>query len=114
MSNHMDLVRKSSNGAALRAAGEGIRVAVAVTDTELITGRAGFLGRFGSRVERFELSALSELKHVPNPSANLLVLEFAGSPARTLALMYERSAQTDFDQIVAVLSGRVRKQQRER
>jgi hypothetical protein len=111
MSSHLELVHKHTNGSRIRAEGEGIRIALAVTDDGVIAARSGFLGRWGSKVECFELRHLVALRTVPNPSANLMILEFEGTPRRTLTVMYGPQAQADFKRIVGLLEARVGAQQ---
>jgi len=107
MSSHLELVHKHINGSPIRAEAEGIRIALAVTDDGVIAGRSGFLGRWGSKVEYFELQDLVALRTVPNPSANLMILEFEGTPRRTLTVMYGPQGQADFERIVDLLEARL-------
>jgi hypothetical protein len=107
MSNHMELMKSAIDASAVKVAAEGIRMAVALTDDELVTARAGFLGRWGSKVERFSLGSLSDVRFVPNPSANLLQLEFNGSPPKSLIVMFEPKAAGAFEPIIHSLRERV-------
>ena len=107
MSAHMEFVRQNVAAGTIRASAEGIRVAVVVTDDELVTGRAGLFGRWGNRVERFPLGRLAGLRVVPNPSAYLLQLEFRESAAGGVTVMYEQSAKQDFDAVVRLLQQRL-------
>jgi hypothetical protein len=107
MSVHLELVHQSIDPSSIRASAEGIRVAVAVTDEELITAKAGVIKRW-SKVERFSLSDLSGLRTVPNPSANLLQVEFSdGSSKRVVAIMYPPQSVSAFEQITAYLRKRL-------
>lgn len=107
MSAHLGFVHQHVAAGAIRASGEAIRLAVVVTDDELVTGRAGLFGRWGGKIERFALARLSSLRVVPNPSAYLLQLEFTGVPPASVTLMYEPLARRDFDEIVRMLQQRL-------
>ena len=100
MSRHLEAIRKILHGTPIRAAGEGLVLAVAVTEDEVITGKAKL---FGATVERFKLDEVSSVRVVPNPSANLLEIEFTGPPPRSLTAMYGPSAVADFEHIVALV-----------
>ena len=107
MSTRMEFVRQNVAAGTIRASAEGIRVAVVVTDDELVTGRTGLFGRWGNRVERFPLARLTGLRLVPNPSASLLQLEFLETAAGSVTVMYEPSARQDFDAVVRLLQQRL-------
>lgn len=102
MPSDLDFLRQHVNGV-VRGAGQGMGVAIAITDDEVVSGKSGLFGRWGSKVERFPLSHVAEVRTVPNPTANLLTVEFASSPPRSLVVMYERDAEADFTRIVAIL-----------
>jgi hypothetical protein len=104
MSKHMDAIRKTLNGSPIRAAGEAMGFAVAVTDDELITGKAKL---FGGKVERFKLGEVERVRVVPNPSANLLEVQFAGAGARSLTVMYGPDALAAFERVISLLRAQV-------
>lgn len=106
MSKHLKVIEKDLRGATIRANGEAMGMAVAVTDQEIITGAAGFL--WGEKIKRFPLSAVSSLRTIPNPSANMLEIEFAKSaPESSLTIMYRPEAQSDFERIITLLRQRI-------
>ena len=107
MADSMEVVRLRINGAAIRAAGKGLTMAVAVTDDEIVTGRAGFLGRWGAKVERYRLDELSGVTTIANPSANLLKLEFGGDAGSILTIMYGPEAVPDFERLITLLERRL-------
>jgi hypothetical protein len=102
MATNLEALRESIDPSTIRAAGEAARVAVGLTDDELITARASGLGG-RPRLERYPLNALSKLRVSPSPSATKLELSFDGTPPQFLALMYDADARADFDRIVALL-----------
>jgi hypothetical protein len=107
MSSHLQVLHKSIGADAIRATAEAMGLAVVLTDDQLVTGRAGLFSRWGNKIERFELDALAVIRTVPNPSANLLQLEFTGSPPQTLVLMYPAEAVSDFTRITGLLQARL-------
>jgi len=104
MSKHLTVIQKHVQGASIHAAGEGMGYAVALTDDELLVGKSKL---FGSSVERFALAGIADMRTVPNPSANLLQIEFAGPPPRSLTVMYRPEAEGDFGKIIELLRQRV-------
>lgn len=100
MSKHLEALKKRAAGEALRAVGEGMGVAVGVTQDELITAKAKL---FGAKVERFPLRQVSAVRTIPNPAANVLGLDFSTNPPRTVTVMYEADAQTAFTTIISIL-----------
>jgi hypothetical protein len=73
---------------------------VAVTDEEFLTARGG--GRRGD-VQRFPLDALARLRVVPNPHANLVEIEFAGTSPRNVTFMYDPRPGNGLDGLVDIL-----------
>lgn len=111
VSKHLQAIEKDLQGDAIRAAGEAMGMAVAVTDRELVTGKARL---FGATVVRFPLGAVCNLRTIPNPSANLLEIEFAETaPVRSLMIMYQSEAQADFEAVIALIRQHISPQVRQ-
>lgn len=111
MSKHLDFLFEEVERSAIRVSAEGFGLAVALTEDQLITAKAGIIRRWG-KVERFPLSSLVALRSMPNPSANLLQIQFAeGSGGRVLTIMYPPESSAAFDQIIGFLQGRLAAQQ---
>jgi hypothetical protein len=108
MSRNLDLIRKSIDGAPIRTLGEAIGKTVALTDAEVVTAKAGLFGRWGGKLERYPLQALAAVTAVPNPSANLLTLEFHSHPPTSVMLMFGPAGAAAFEEIVAVLQEQLR------
>jgi hypothetical protein len=100
MAKHLEAIRKNLNGTKIRAAGEAMGFAVAVTEDELITGKAKL---FGVKLERFRLAEVNGVRVVPNPSANLLEVGFGGGTSRSLTVMYGPDALKDFEGVIGLL-----------
>jgi hypothetical protein len=105
MSKHLAVIQKHLQGTSIHATGEAMGYAIALTDDELLVGKAKL---FGATVQRFTLAGLSDLRAVPNPSANLLQIEFAGPPPQSLMVMYGPDARADFGKIIELLQQRLR------
>lgn len=104
MSKHLDWVHKNVGRSQIRVSAEAFGCAVAMTDEELLVGKAGLLSRW-SKIERYPLSGLRILRVVPNPSASLVQLEFEGSGTRqVLAIMYGPESAAAFAQIIEALA----------
>jgi hypothetical protein len=103
--NHIDYVRQHCDYP-VRAIARSFGLAVAVTDTELVIGRAGLFGRWGASLERFPLEALHGIEVAPNPSADLLRVHFADRE-RPLLIMYSVEDKAQFDAIISTLRARV-------
>jgi hypothetical protein len=85
--------------------GQNIRVAavtmggaIALTDTELVMGRAGFLG-FGKRLERYPLHGIKVIRFHPNPSANLLSLSL-GNDQPEITLLFRPGQEQEVGEVV--------------
>ena len=104
MSKHLEALKTSAAGEPLRAVGEGMGVAVGVTNDDFITAKAKL---FGAKVERFPLRAVSAMRTIPNPAANVLGIDFSTTPPRTVTVMYEGDAQEAFTAIIAILEEHV-------
>ena len=111
MAKSMDLIRKSVGADAIKAAGNAIRLAVAVTDTDLVTGSLGILGLWGNTVERFPLANLSGVRTVCNPGMNMLQVESTGERPRSLSITYAPEAEAAFAVIIALLEARLAERQ---
>jgi hypothetical protein len=103
--NHIDYVRQHCQHR-VRAIAQSFGLAVAVTDTELVIGRAGLFGRWGASLERFPLGDLHAIEVAPNPSADLLRVYFADRE-RPLLIMYSVEDKTEFDAIISTLRARI-------
>ncbi len=101
MSSHIDFLR-GQTGADVRVAAQGNTLAVVLTADELLCGRAGFLGRFGARLDRYPLARLSGLEMLPNPSASVLTLRFA-QPDEEITVLFPASERHAVDQLVGAL-----------
>jgi hypothetical protein len=104
MSKHREAIEKNLQGTPIRAAGEAMGMAVAITDEDLVTGKAKL---FGAKVQRFPLRTISNIRTIPNPSANVLEIAFATTPPSSVMVMYGSEAQRDFDDIIAMLKSYV-------
>lgn len=104
MSNHLSLVRQTIGEGAIRATGEAIGIAVAVTDTELVTGKAGFLSRWGNKVQRYSLSSVLSVRKLRDPHTSLLQVEIGGPRPCTITFLYEPTANADFEQLETLLA----------
>ena len=100
MSKHLEAIQKRLQGASIHAAAEAMGRAVALTEDEFVTAKAKL---FGVSIDRFPLVTLSSLRAIPNPSANLLEIDFSGPPLRSVTVMYGPEAQADFDRIITLL-----------
>jgi len=100
MSKHLEAIQKRLQGASIHAAAEAMGRAVALTDDEFVMAKAKL---FSASVDRFPLVTLSGLRTIPNPSANLLEIDFSGPPPRSVTVMYGPEAQADFDRIIMLL-----------
>lgn len=105
MSSSMNLIHTTLNGTPLRGSAEAMGRAVAITESEFITAKAGFLGRWGNQIERYSLATLRDVQIVPNPAATLLALQFEGKPS--LTLMFALHAQQDLQSLLGLLRSRL-------
>lgn len=103
-SKHRLLIERATPGAVIRASGEAISYAVAVTDRELLIGRARW---FGSSVERYNLNRLQHVRRIANRDIDVLQLEFAGMPPSSVVVLYESRARAAFADIIARLQRRI-------
>jgi len=100
MSKHLEAIQKRLQGTSIRATAEAMGRAVALTDDEFVMAKAKL---FSVSVERVPLDTLSGLRTIPNPSANLLEIDFSGPPPRSVTVMYGPEAQADFERIITLL-----------
>ena len=107
MPTNLDVIRGALAGVPMRVSAAAMGKAVAVTDDEVVTARAGLFGRWGRKIERYPLHALAAVTAIPNPSASLLTLEFQGQPPSKLMLMFEPTAQAAFHELVGILEERL-------
>ena len=104
MSRHISALANVVRGVPLRAIGEAVGRAVALTDTELITVKAQWLR---THVERFRLGTMTRVRTIPNPHARLLQVEFGGTTPRTVTLLFSARATADFNVFMALLRRRL-------
>lgn len=102
MANNLEFVRSAVEGE-VRAAVEGIGMAAVLTDSEFIVGKAGMFGRWGAKLQRYDLSRLSHVRTLMYPAANVLSLNFIGTPPQAFSLMYYDAARTAFAPLIAAL-----------
>ena len=105
MSSNLELLRKSIAPKPILAAAEGVAIAVALTEDELATGKAGPFRR--GTVERFPLRALTGVRAIPNPHATLLEIEFGKPRERSVTVLYEADQRAEFERIEAFLRDRL-------
>lgn len=107
MSKHLNFLLEHVDSSAIRATAEGFGLGVALTEDELVTAKAAIIRRWG-KVERFPLTSVVGLRTVPNPSANLLQVEFSeGGSTRVLTLMYSSESAPAFERIIGFLRERL-------
>jgi hypothetical protein len=103
MATHEEFLRKELGTEEIKAMATGLAFAVAVTPTQVVTGRTGLLGRWGGKVERYDLARLSGIHVAPNPSATMLRIEFSG---KTVMVLYDLSASPGFEKMIPMLQER--------
>jgi len=103
-SKHLALIKRTIGEDLIRAHADGIELCLAVTDEELVIGRARW---FGSRVDRYRLSRLLRLQRFANLSIDLLELEFAALPPTRVIIFYEDIARPAFAAIIDRLQRRL-------
>src|SRR5262245_9265988 len=101
MSRTMDGL-KATIGSEVRAAGDAMGLAVALTDTELVTAKAKLFG--SPTLTRYPLSELRGVELVPNPGANRLQIRIG---AHNLMVLYAPENGADFDPLIALLRKRL-------
>jgi len=99
----VDYVREQLQGERIAVIVQGISLALALTDESLVTGKRGLFGRWGNRLERFPLTAVAAVQVIPNPTANVLRVEFAGTPPHSLAVVFPASAQAELRDMEVLL-----------
>ena len=90
-------------GDSCRAIGDGLSLAVAITDTELVTAKPKLFG--GVTLTRYPLSDVTAIEHVPNPTANRLTIRLRGGSVQQLYGAEEARAH---ESIMALLHDRLR------
>ncbi len=100
MSKHLNAIERELQGSPIRASGEALGLAVAVTDQDFVTGKAKL---FGNKVQRFPLRQISRIGTIPNPAANVLEIDFATTPPSSVTVMYNQDAQAAFKAIISML-----------
>jgi hypothetical protein len=93
---------KAALGNDLRAAGDAMGLAVALTDTELVTAKAKLFG--SPTLTRYPLNELRAVELVPNPSANRLQIHIG---SQNLMVLYGPESGADFEQLIALLKKRL-------
>jgi hypothetical protein len=86
----------------MRAAGEAMGLAVAVTDSELVTAKAKLFG--SPTLTRYPLSELSAIEHVPNPSANRLQMRIG---TQSVMILFGPESAADFVPLIDMLKRRL-------
>jgi hypothetical protein len=99
MSSHLKMLQAELSGSIV-AASEAMGRAVAVTDSEIVTGKSGL---FSKHIERFPLANLASVQLNPNPSAMLLSLEFDGPETKSVTFMFPATSENELRQIVDFL-----------
>lgn len=102
MGKNIELIRQNLDGGAIRAIGEAIGFAVAITDSEFITGKARLFSSRKGTIQRFPLSSIARIETIPNPSANLMEIRFAPSDI-TVTVMYGAQHKPEFERIESLL-----------
>ncbi len=97
MPNHIDFVRKHANGSIVRIAAMGIGAAVAITDTELLVGHAGIVGRLQARITKRPLTDLTDVSVAAGVRTVELRLAFAS--ADPLTVMFSATDRGKVDRI---------------
>jgi len=100
MSKHLNAIERELVGSSIRATGEAMGMAVAITDQELVVGKAKL---FGAKIQRFPLQQLGKISTIPNPSANVLQVDFTTQPPSGVMVMYSQEAQAAFRTITSML-----------
>lgn len=103
-SKHLVLIKRTIAAGSIIAHAEGIGLCLALTDQELLIGRARW---FGSHVERYRLSRLLRWRRLANRDVDLLEVEFAGLPPTRVISFYDVSARAAFAVVIARLQRRL-------
>jgi hypothetical protein len=93
---------KAALGNDLRAAGDAMGLAVAVTDTELVTAKAKLFG--SPTLTRYPLEELRAVELVPNPSANRLQIHIG---SQSVMVLFGPESAADFEPLIAMLNQRL-------
>lgn len=109
MSRDLELVRASIEPGRCVAAAAGVGIAVAITEDELVTAKAGLFGRWGKKVDRFKLERLTYVGHTPNAFGHALCVQFDDSADLRFTIRFEPWANEAFAPIIATLKERLRK-----
>lgn len=107
MSRDLELVRSSIESGRMLAAAAGVGGAWAITEDELVSAKAGFLGLWGKRVDRFKLDRLTYVGYTPNSYGHALCVQFDGSDDLRFTIRFEPWAKDAFAPIIDALKQRV-------
>jgi hypothetical protein len=94
---------KAALGDSCRAVADGLSLALALTDTELVTAKPKLFG--GVILTRYPLAEVTAIEHMPNPTANRLTIRLRGGSVQVLYGAEEASA---YQSIMALLNDRLR------
>jgi hypothetical protein len=103
-SRHHAAIRQIVGDTPIRASADGIALGVALTDRELLIGRARL---FRSNVERYSLNRLLRVRLMCNRSIDLLELIFADPRPTTVIVMSDLTARADMTALYARLQRRL-------
>lgn len=108
MSKNEAYVRAQAGAAVLRASGDAMGSGVAVTDAELLIGRAGLFG-WGATLRRLPLDALSDVQALASGRINVLRLAFDGAKPQVVTVMFSSDESAAFDSVSDALNVHVRR-----
>jgi hypothetical protein len=108
MASDLQLIEKEIQPEKIRAAAKYVKGAVAVTDKELVTGKAGLFG-WGNKVERYPLADLTSVTLRRDSHADLLALTFRGRQENVM-LIFQADMREGLPDLMKLLESRVRPQ----
>lgn len=106
MSRDLELVRSQVEADRCRGAAAGVGIALAITDDEVVTAKAGLFG-WGQKVRRFNLDRLTYVGHTPNSYGDALCVQFDNATDLRFTIRFEPWAREAFAPIIAALKQRV-------
>lgn len=106
MSKNEAYVRAQAGDAVVQASGDALGSAVAVTDAELLIGRAGLFG-WGANVRRHPLAALNDVQVLASGRVNVLRLAFDGPQPQVVTVMFSSDESATFDSVSNALQASV-------
>jgi hypothetical protein len=105
MATDLDLIQQEVPRDSIRASAAGVNMAVAVTESQLVVGRAGPCGQ--RELRRYPLTALTAIRFLRDWHGDLLALEFDRTDSRVV--LFARAARTDAEALVSLLKCPVKK-----